>query len=92
MKNKNLIIILLTIIFCVNVKAQKPILFIGGTAHLGNGKVIKNSIISVSGEKYLKNLAISGEHRAKNGVCVCIEGCVAECGIGLKIQKNQGNS
>ena len=52
MKNKKIILFLLTVLMCINIHAQKPIVFIGATAHLGNGKVIENSIISISGEKF----------------------------------------
>ena len=38
--------------FCVQTYSQKPILFIGAKAHLGNGKVIENSIISIQNGKF----------------------------------------
>lgn len=51
MKNKLFkTIIALTII--INANAQKPTLFIGGTAHLGNGEVIKSSAISILNGKF----------------------------------------
>ena len=46
MKNK-IFTIIITIIITVSANAQKPILFIGGTAHIGNGEVINNSAISI---------------------------------------------
>mgnify|MGYP001160998362 FL=1 len=52
MKNKINIILLCLVLFSTKVYSQKPILFIGGTAHLGNGKVIKNSAISVNNGKF----------------------------------------
>ncbi len=45
--NKTQIILLVFLMFSLNLQAQKPILFIGGTAHLGNGKSIENSAISI---------------------------------------------
>ena len=52
MKNKSNFILLLFMLFCLNIFSQKAVLYIGGTAHLGNGKVIKNSIISVKNGKF----------------------------------------
>ena len=51
MKNKILctIIILIT---SISVNGQKPILFVGATAHLGNSKVIQNSAISIKDGKF----------------------------------------
>ena len=46
MTNKFILtIIVISITF--NTKAQKPILFVGGIAHIGNGEVIENSAISI---------------------------------------------
>jgi len=45
MKNRIASILLLVIV--LNVNGQKPKLFIGATAHLGNGEVINNAAISV---------------------------------------------
>ena len=51
-KSKNYIIIL-CMLFTVNfAKADKPILFMGATAHLGNGETIKNSLISINNGKF----------------------------------------
>ncbi len=48
MMNKILLYILLIgFIFKVNAQNEKPILFLGATAHLGNGKKIENSAISI---------------------------------------------
>ena len=52
MKNKSNFILLFFMLFCLNIFSQKAVLFIGGTAHLGNGKVIKNSIISIKNGKF----------------------------------------
>ena len=52
MKNKKYITLLLALLFSLIVHAQKPRLFIGTTAHLGNGKVIKNSAISTKNGKF----------------------------------------
>jgi len=46
MKNK-LFTTIIALIITISTNAQKPTLFIGGTAHLGNGEVIKNSAISI---------------------------------------------
>ena len=46
MMNK-FILTLIVILITINTKAQKPILFIGGIAHIGNGEVIENSAISI---------------------------------------------
>lgn len=51
MKNKKLIIISL-LILCIDAIGQKPTLFIGATAHLGNGEVIQNSAISIKENKF----------------------------------------
>ena len=51
MKNKTLTI-LIALILTINVPAQKPTLFIGATAHLGNGKVIENAAISIQKGKF----------------------------------------
>jgi hypothetical protein len=50
MKSKILSIIALIITICAH--AQKPTLFIGATAHLGNGQVIKNAAISIQKGKF----------------------------------------
>ena len=50
--NKIQIILLSFLIFSLNLQAQKPILFIGGTAHLGNGESIENSAISILNGKF----------------------------------------
>ena len=50
--NKIQIILLFFLIFSLNLEAQKPILFIGGTAHLGNGESIENSAISILNGKF----------------------------------------
>ena len=52
MKNKKYIPLLAALLFSLVVHAQKPRLFIGATAHLGNGKFIQNSAISVSDGKF----------------------------------------
>ena len=44
--------IILVLFLTLNLKAQKPILFIGATAHLGNGKAIQNSAISIENGKF----------------------------------------
>ena len=41
-----------TLIITINVNGQKPKLFIGATAHIGNGEVIENSAISISNGKF----------------------------------------
>ena len=46
MMNK-FILTIIVILITLNTMAQKPILFIGGIAHIGNGKVIENSAISI---------------------------------------------
>ena len=46
MMNK-FILTLIVILITLNTMAQKPILFIGGIAHIGNGEVIENSAISI---------------------------------------------
>ena len=46
MKNK-LFTTIITIIITISADAQKPTLYIGGIAHIGNGKVINNSAISI---------------------------------------------
>ena len=61
MRTKILIIYILANINLVY--AQKPILFIGATAHLGNGEMIETSIISVQNGKFdlvadVKNIRI----------------------------------
>ena len=44
---KKIVIILLALLQ-LQVYGEKPILFIGATAHIGNGEVYENSIISVN--------------------------------------------
>ncbi len=51
MKNK-LFTTIIALIIAISANAQKPTLFIGGTAHLGNGEVIKNSAISILDGKF----------------------------------------
>ena len=51
MKNK-LFTTIIALIITISANAQKPTLFIGGTAHLGNGEVIKNSAISILDGKF----------------------------------------
>ena len=41
-----------TLIITINVNGQKPKLFIGATAHIGDGEVIENSAISISNGKF----------------------------------------
>jgi len=48
----NKAILILTLILSTNVCAQKATLFIGATAHLGNGIVIENSAISIKNGKF----------------------------------------
>jgi imidazolonepropionase-like amidohydrolase len=52
MKSKKYITLLLALLFTYVAQAQKPTLFIGATAHLGNGEVIQNSAISVNNGKF----------------------------------------
>jgi len=51
MKNKILIPIILLLI-SIGANGQKPTLFIGATAHLGNGKVIQNAAISITNGEF----------------------------------------
>ena len=51
MKSKSFIIIILLLTSSF-IYAQKPKLFIGAIAHLGNGKTIKNSAISIKNGKF----------------------------------------
>jgi len=51
MKNK-LFTTIIALIITISANAQKPTLFIGGTAHLGNGEAIKNSAISILDGKF----------------------------------------
>ncbi len=44
---KNRIVIIFLLIIALNANGQKPKLFIGATAHLGNGNVINNAAISI---------------------------------------------
>lgn len=50
MTNKKILILIL--ILSTNVYAQQATLFIGATAHLGNGTVIENSAISIKNGKF----------------------------------------
>ena len=50
-KNK-VITTIIALIISLSSSGQKPILFIGATAHLGNGEVIKNSAISIKNGKF----------------------------------------
>ena len=50
-KNK-VITTIIALIISLSSSGQKPILFIGATAHLGNGDVIKNSAISIKNGKF----------------------------------------
>jgi len=49
---KNKITILFALIIALNTNGQKPTLFIGATAHIGNGKVIANSAISINNGEF----------------------------------------
>ena len=51
MKSKILLVII-TLIISINVNGQKSTLFIGATAHLGNGEVIKNAAVSVKNGEF----------------------------------------
>ena len=51
-KNKKYITLLLALLATCVVQAQKPTLFIGATAHLGNGELIQNSAISINNGKF----------------------------------------
>ncbi len=42
----------IALIITINVNGQKPTLFIGATAHIGNGEVIQNAAISISQGKF----------------------------------------
>ena len=50
MMNK-FILTLIVILITINTMAQKPILFIGGIAHIGNGEIIENSLIVIEDGK-----------------------------------------
>ena len=52
MTNKLITILIPLLFITIITKGQKPIHFIGGTAHLGNGKVIRNSAISIKNDKF----------------------------------------
>ena len=47
MMNKKYLHLLFTALITITVNAQKPILFMGATAHLGNGEKIENAAISM---------------------------------------------
>ena len=51
MMNKKTTIII-ALISSMQLSGQKPTLFIGATAHIGNGKVIENSAVSVKENKF----------------------------------------
>lgn len=51
-KNKKYITLLLALLVTYMAHAQKPTLFIGATAHLGNGQLIQNSAISINKGKF----------------------------------------
>ena len=51
MMNKKITIII-ALISSMQLSGQKPTLFIGATAHIGNGKVIENAAISVKENKF----------------------------------------
>ena len=51
MKNR-MITIIMALVLTVSVHGQKPTLFIGAKAHLGNGEVIQNSAISINKGKF----------------------------------------
>lgn len=51
MKNKILLLIIV-LITSISVNGQKPILYIGATAHLGDGRLIQNSAISIKDGKF----------------------------------------
>ena len=53
MNKKNITILLLLITLAINsIMGQNNSLFIGGIAHLGNGKKISNSVISIVDGKF----------------------------------------
>ena len=52
MKSKKYIALIIVLIFSSTTQAKKPVLFIGATAHLGNGEVIQNSAISINNGKF----------------------------------------
>ena len=52
MRSKKYIALILILIFTSATQAKKPVLFIGATAHLGNGEVIQNSAISINNGKF----------------------------------------
>ena len=45
--NKKIFYILVQCLLVLNICAQQTTLFMGGTAHLGNGEIIENSVIVV---------------------------------------------
>jgi imidazolonepropionase-like amidohydrolase len=49
---KSKILSTIALIITLSVNGQKPILFIGATAHLGNGEVIDNAAISIQNGKF----------------------------------------
>ena len=51
MMNKKTTIII-ALISSMQLSGQKPTLFIGATAHIGNGKVIENAAVSVKEDKF----------------------------------------
>ena len=48
---KKIVIILLALLQ-LQVYGEKPILLIGATAHIGNGEIIENSLISFKDDKF----------------------------------------
>ena len=48
----NKITISIILLASISIYAQKPTLFIGGVAHIGNGNVIQNSVISIYNGKF----------------------------------------
>lgn len=50
--NKKIFLLLFICVFLSNLQAQKTTLFMGGIAHLGNGKTIENSVISIKNGKF----------------------------------------
>lgn len=51
MKDK-IISLFIVLIITINANGQKPKLFIGATAHIGNGKIIENAAISINNGKF----------------------------------------
>ena len=51
MKNKTLKLFI-ALMLTISANAERPTLFIGATAHLGNGEVIENAAISIKDGKF----------------------------------------